>query len=224
MNEADSVYYMAVDQLPLAKRILARARIQMFELFMSAMEPTRATTILDIGVSEHENDEANFLEKMYPYKSSITCASVGDGEKVRACYPEVKHVTISPGAPLPFPDGRFDIAYSNAVLEHVGGYQERRNFLSEALRVANSVFITVPNSWFPVEHHTGLPFLHYWPALFRTCLKGSSLAFWTDPANLEFLTIARLRDEWPSGAKPHFMYTGIPLGPWSSNIAVALRR
>lgn len=223
MGEADSVYYQAVDQLPLAKRVLARARLQMFERFTGAMEPTKATTILDIGVSEHENDEANFLEKMYPHKSNITCASTGDGEKIRSCYPEVNYVTISPGKLLPFPDRTFDIAYSNAVLEHVGGYEARRLFLTEALRVANSLFIAVPNRWFPVEHHTGIPFLHYWPWLFRKSLKPTSLAFWTDPANLEFLSVAKLREEWPQGVRPQFLYAGIPLGPWSSNLAVAVR-
>lgn len=224
MDATDTVYYNAVDQLPLAKRVLARARYRMFELFMRSMEPTSTTTILDIGVSEHENDEANFLEKMYPHKSNITCASIGDGEKIRACYPEVSHVTITPGKPLPFADRKCDIAYSNAVLEHVGGYEARREFLSEALRVANSLFIAVPNSWFPVEHHTGIPFLHYWPWLFRKGLKGTSLRFWAEPANLEFLSAAKLRNEWPPGVQPKFFYTGISLGPCSSNLAVAVRR
>jgi hypothetical protein len=224
VDVTDTVYYNAVDQLPLAKRVLARARLRIFDLFMRSMEPTSTTTILDIGVSEHENDEANLLEKIYPYKPNITCASIGNGEKIRACYPEVSHVTISPGKPLPFPDRRFDIAYSNAVLEHVGGYEARRSFLSEALRVANSLFIAVPNSWFPVEHHTGIPLLHYWPRIFRKSLKGTSLRFWADPENLEFLTVAKLRDEWPPGAQPQFFYTGISLGPCSSNLAIAVRR
>jgi SAM-dependent methyltransferase len=224
VDATDTVYYNAVDQLPLAKRVLARARYRMFELFMRSMEPTSTTTILDIGVSEHENDEANFLEKMYPNKSNITCASIGDGERIRACYPEVSHVTITPGMPLPFADRKFDIAYSNAVLEHVGGYEARHEFLSEALRVANSLFIAVPNSWFPVEHHTGIPFLHYWPWLFRTSLKGTSLKFWAEPRNLEFLSAAKLRNEWPPGVQPKFFYTGISLGPCSSNLAATVRR
>ena len=56
-----------------------------------------------------------------------------------------------------------DVVFSNAVLEHVGGEDRQRAFVSEALRVGRRVFLTTPNRWFPVEVHTRLPLVHWLP-------------------------------------------------------------
>jgi hypothetical protein len=77
----------------------------------------------------------------------------------RAAFPGMSYRQIVAGEPLPFPDNSFDIATSNAVLEHVGSVANQRGFISELTRVASRGFITVPNRFFPVEHHTGIPFL-----------------------------------------------------------------
>jgi SAM-dependent methyltransferase len=67
------------------------------------------------------------------------------------------------GRDLPFEDDAFDIAFSNAVLEHVGGRDEQRRFVHELCRVARRVFVSTPNRWFPVEAHTLLPLVHWLP-------------------------------------------------------------
>jgi SAM-dependent methyltransferase len=90
---------------------------------------------------------------------------------VLSSYPGIEYIKIFAGRPLPFRDGEFDVVYSNAVLEHVGGRDERRRFIKEALRIGRAVFITVPNRWFPVEHHTGVPILHFNKRLFRLALR-----------------------------------------------------
>jgi 2-polyprenyl-3-methyl-5-hydroxy-6-metoxy-1,4-benzoquinol methylase len=71
-------------------------------------------------------------------------------------------VTAS-GTNLPFEDDSFDIAFSNAVVEHVGGRDEQRRFVHELCRVAPRVFVSTPNRRFPVEVHTLVPFLHWLP-------------------------------------------------------------
>jgi hypothetical protein len=53
--------------------------------------------------------------------------------------------------------------FSNAVIEHVGGRERQRRFVSEALRVGRRVFVTTPNRMFPVEVHTRLPLVHWLP-------------------------------------------------------------
>ena len=60
-------------------------------------------------------------------------------------------------------DGAFDIVFSNAVIEHVGGRERQRRFVSEAIRVGRRVFLTTPNRRFPIEVHTRLPFVHWLP-------------------------------------------------------------
>ena len=49
------------------------------------------------------------------------------------------------------------------MIEHVGGEERQRAFVSEALRVARRVFVTTPNRWFPLEVHTRLPLVHWLP-------------------------------------------------------------
>lgn len=64
---------------------------------------------------------------------------------------------------LPFADGEFDIAFSNSVIEHVGGFKEQELFASEARRVAPRTWVQTPARWFPVEPHTISIMIHYLP-------------------------------------------------------------
>ena len=68
---------------------------------------------------------------------------------------------------MPFDDDTFDIATSNAVLEHVGSLENQLFFVHELCRVARRVFIVVPNRFFPIEHHTALPIVHYQDEFFQ---------------------------------------------------------
>ena len=72
-------------------------------------------------------------------------------------------VVVAAAEALPFADDAFDLYFSNAVIEHVGGEERQRAFVAEALRVARRVFLTTPNRWFPIEVHTRLPLVHWLP-------------------------------------------------------------
>jgi hypothetical protein len=64
---------------------------------------------------------------------------------------------------LPFRDGAFDIAFSNAVIEHVGVFDNQRLFASECQRVAARYFVETPNRRFFFEPHLLTPFIHWLP-------------------------------------------------------------
>ena len=87
-----------------------------------------------------------------------------DGSHLEERYPGLSYKQVQPGDPLPFRDAEFDVVFSNAVLEHVGSRSAQAAFVRELCRVGKAFFITTPNRWFPIEHHTGLPMLHYLPA------------------------------------------------------------
>jgi SAM-dependent methyltransferase len=215
----DSVYYRDGLSVPLAERLLRLARTRMYELFVDQMRPGPETTILDVGISDEENDASNFLEKLYPHRRMITAAGLGDGQQVRKHFPEISFVRITEDERLPFPDKSFDIVYSNAVLEHVGDAARRQRFLAELERVGRRVFVAVPNGWFPIEHHTALPFIHYVPSLFRAIVRRTDMKFWAQPENLDFLSARELRRAWPRG-DARVLWGGIPLGPFSSNLVL----
>ena len=216
----DAIYYRDAGRLATARGISARARAAMYELFLRELRPTANTTILDLGVSDEEGPETNMLEKLYPWRDEITCVGLGDGGRLLESYPEVSYVRIARNERLPFDDQSFDVAWCNAVLEHVGGERERVAFVQEILRVCRSIFLTVPNRWFPIEHHTSIPLLHWSAPLFRAALKNTRLNHWSNPANLEFLSKRILRLEWPAALPAKLYYTGFYFGPLSSNLAL----
>ena len=121
------------------------------------------------------------------------------------------------GEPLPFADRHFDIATSNAVLEHVGSHAAQVTFVTELTRVARCVFITVPHRFFPAEHHTSIPFLHWNNSTFALACRVLGKQEWADPANLILMTRRRLRLLCP-GQDARIGMTGIRLGPFSSNL------
>ena len=82
---------------------------------------------------------------------------------VLALGPQPWPFVVADGRAMPFARGSFDLAVSNAVVEHVGGIEEQRQFVAEHVRVARSWVITTPNKWFPIESHTAVVFLHWLP-------------------------------------------------------------
>ena len=92
----------------------------MYADFLSHTAATATDSILDVGISDVINSGANFLERLYPDRSRITACGLSSAEDFREEFPECRYVQIEPNVHLPFDDGQFDIASSNAVLEHVG--------------------------------------------------------------------------------------------------------
>lgn len=67
------------------------------------------------------------------------------------------------GRKLPFKTGSFQMVSLFSVLEHI---PEKRHTLSEAFRVLSRegvMLIQIPNRYFPIELHSGLPMINYLP-------------------------------------------------------------
>jgi Methyltransferase domain len=153
----------------LAGRVSLASRRRKFRLFMDAFHPDAGTTVVDVGVVDSGFGEGggsasthNFLEAMYPWPGQITAVGLDDLPTFGQAFPAVKRVRAD-GLDLPFADGEFDVGFSNAVVEHVGGEAAQRVFVGELCRVARRVFVTTPNRWFPVDVHTLLPVVHWLP-------------------------------------------------------------
>jgi SAM-dependent methyltransferase len=139
------------------------------ELFLRAVAPEPETRVLDVGVGDTgfatEAGVAashNFFEALYPWPERITAVSDVPLPHFAQEFPQVETVTAD-GRELPFPDDAFDVAFSNAVVEHVGGREDQRRFVHELCRVARRVFLSTPNRWFPIETHTLVPLVHWLP-------------------------------------------------------------
>ena len=202
MPETGSVYYKDSGKVPLASRLSVRVRRRMFDEFLAWYRPTPNTRVLDVGVTcDHAFAESNFFEQWYPYSHNITCVGTEDASHLERNFPGLTFAKIEAGKPLPFPDQSFDLVFSNAVLEHTGDSQSQRRFLAEICRVGQAFFVTTPNRWFPVEHHTGVPLLHYLPLpIYRRLLRHTRLRYWSDEQHLNMLSANSVRDLFPQDA------------------------
>jgi hypothetical protein len=221
-ERVDGKYYQAVPSHSLRELLLIRARDRIYDDFLRICRPRREDTILDVGISDVVNDGANVIERKYPYPERITAVGLGAAAEFRQAFPRVAYERIEPNRRLPFADKSFDIAVSNAVLEHVGSVAHQALLVRELQRVAHTVFISVPNRFFPVEHHTAIPLLHFFDAPFRLACRWLKKGEWTEEKNLIVMTRRKLAALAPEGAVASVNYTGVRVGPFSSNIYLLL--
>lgn len=149
--------------MSLAYSISAYNRKRKWKLFLQTFPPKKHQTVLDVGYSDVEHSETeNYIEKHYPFQKNITALGIDAPDSFQNKYPKVRVVQYD-GTRFPFQDGEFDVCWSNAVLEHVGNEDDQILFLQEIARTSKSAFITTPNRYFPIETHTRLPFVHFFP-------------------------------------------------------------
>ena len=208
--------YKNIGEKSLAERLLLKARKNMFRDFVDYVQPHEYTSMLDVGVSDVQSRCVNWLEHVYPYPSRIHACGSGDGEEFSRAFPKIGYTKIVPNARLPFYDSQFDVATCNAVLEHAGSSEDQRRFLVELCRVAQKVFLTVPHRYFLIEHHTGLPFLHYFDWTFDIGCRLADKEKWLKEKKLTLMTRQRLHELAPEGSV--IKYSGLSLGPISSNL------
>ncbi|MCX7312297.1 MAG: methyltransferase domain-containing protein [Alphaproteobacteria bacterium] len=221
-RRTDEQYYQVAPPRSFGERVAIMARDRIYDDMIRYCRPGPDETILDAGVSDVVTDAANMLERKYPHPSRITAAGLGEGDAFSAAYPQVNYRRIEANRPMPFADKAFDVAVSNAVLEHVGSGQNQQAFVAELARVAKRVFISVPNRYFPVEHHTLIPLLHFWRPSFALACRWLGKTEWTDEQNLILMSWRRLAALVPVGANPIIGHTGIRLGAFSSNLLLYL--
>ena len=199
----ESIDYFSKDHRlrKVATKVALRAREKMYRQFVAAIPFDDTTTVIDIGVTpDRDLADSNFFERLYPHPERLTATSIEDASFLEEQHPGLTFVRTD-GATLPFTDGQFGIAFSSAVVEHVGDRAAQRRFVEEMCRVSDRFFLTTPNRWFPIELHTFLPFVHWLPQRWhQAVLRRLGLRFWAETANLDLLTADELRGLFPADA------------------------
>lgn len=151
--------------MSLFARLSRVSRRRKLQLFNAIMAPTEETRILDAGaqVATNPHDDLQLID-LYPWKHNISAVNIlsEHARKIAERYPEVDS-RVGDARCLPWPDKHFDIVYSNAVIEHVGTFDDQRRMASEVMRVGKQWFVTTPNRWYPFEFHLRLPFVTWLP-------------------------------------------------------------
>jgi len=218
----DGKYYQVARPGTFAERLALVARDDIYADLMTKVGTTAQSTVLDVGVSDVISAAANVLERKYPHPAMITAVGLGAGAKFQAEFPHLTYRADRAEPALPFADGAFDLAVSNAVLEHVGSREHQAAFVDDLARVAGTVYISVPNRFFPIEHHTGIPFLHWTDVSFGAACRVLGKMEWTQAKTLILMTRSALdvlcAGPRARGRRIEVGTTGIGLGPFSSNL------
>jgi hypothetical protein len=62
---------------------------------------------------------------------------------------------------------RYDLVFSNSVIEHVGGHERRLRFAEAVHQLADAYWIQTPYRYFPVEPHYFAPGMQFLPVVAR---------------------------------------------------------
>ena len=148
------------------KQILSdRNRKKKFELAQSLIKPN--DTIIDIGVDPWLGGNTNYFEKWFNLPNQLTCLGVNsDFSQFRQEFPNFKLIEFN-GTDFPMFERKFDFAFSNAVIEHVGDKDKQVLWLTEVAKICNTLLITTPNRWLPFETHSMTFFFHWFPEKVR---------------------------------------------------------
>jgi hypothetical protein len=84
----DEKYYRVVPNGSLAKRVLNRARDRIYDDFLTTVRPKPTDKILEVGISDVVSDDANVVERKYPYPERITACGLGDAVEFKGELPE----------------------------------------------------------------------------------------------------------------------------------------
>jgi len=116
-------------------------------------------TVLLVGAGGNDEPWENLVER-----------SVADGRFAVWCgideRSNLANYVRCDGRALPFRDASFDLALSNAVIEHVGDEADQRRFVAEHARVGRYWAVTTPNRWYPIESHT-MTVVRHWSRRWR---------------------------------------------------------
>ena len=99
----------------------------------------------------------------------------------------------------------------------------RRSFANVGAR--RGVFLTTPNRWFPIEFHTVMPFVHWFPpSVFRGICKLRGLDVFASEDHLNLLSSSDLKELAAKAGMENFAVTSVTLIGWPSNLLLFARR
>ena len=178
----DEKYYRQTPDESLAERLMMTARDRIYKDFHRSDEastlrphPGRRSFRRDRQWCQRAGAEVSVSAKYHrlrardrrrvcaqPFRKSNTCRS---SSNVRLPFEDKK-----------LPDRRRERC-SRSMSEAL---RTRHFFVQELCRVAERVYISVPNKFFPIEHHTALPLVHFEKRAFKIACAAAGKSEWTD--------------------------------------------
>jgi SAM-dependent methyltransferase len=172
------------------------ARERRATIFRSTFSLDGNTRILDLGSGNGQNIHSILsgqpVQPKNVYIADINSRKVNNGHKKYGFTP----VVIGESGALPFDDGFFDIVFCSSVIEHVtipkekvwrlysgskfrhDSFKRQREFAEEIRRLGKQYFVQTPYKYFPIESHSWLPFVGWFPRWMLVLTLRFTNMFW----------------------------------------------
>jgi hypothetical protein len=192
----------------LLRVVQRRARKRRMDAFVNRMGVTGATKIVDLGGNPS-------IWSCVPQRLDITILNLpGWTDKDSPSHHSLRFVEGDACDVPELESGRFDIVFSNSVIEHVGSDERQHAFAATVKRLARRYWVQTPAIWFPVEAHTGIPFWWFYPEAVRKAILRHShdkLPAWSESmAEVRVLTRDRMGELFPGAQIYVETVAGIP--------------
>ena len=138
---------------------LTGTRKKRMKRFTELMRPSADTEIIDIGGTALNWTYLDVEPRVTLVNKTEVRLDEDHGPTMR--------VVQGDATDLDFEDERFDIAFSNSVIEHLYTRENQVRFAREAKRVGKRVWIQTPAREFFLEPHLITPFVHWLPPSWR---------------------------------------------------------
>ena len=171
-------------------KIINQKRIEMIKLIKKKIKISNINDLLDIGTTEDVSAKSsNIFCKMLniiPTHKSISNQKITNTRfKVR----KKKSITSS-FSKEEINLLKSDLVISSATIEHVGSFKNQVKKVKNMINLSKKYFIiTTPNNYYPIEFHTKLPLIHWFPKkIYRKILLFLNMDYFANEKNLNLLS------------------------------------
>ena len=185
----------AINHYAFIDRVVVKKRQEMCDIINKELSDTIIEDALDIGsTNDLDNESSNYLIKNLTnikiYKS-ISDQEINNSFFSKTLKKSITDIILDNEVK----SMKSDLVVSNATIEHVGSFENQKKMIQNIMLLARKYFvITTPNRYHPIDFHTKLPILHWFPKnIHRTILKIFKLEFFSKEENLNLLSKSELQ-------------------------------
>lgn len=172
----------------------ARARARRWDHFVACFPELSQMSVVDLG------GRPQFWRMADRHPAHVTCINLEALPE-----PDEPWMTYVRGDACQPVQGRFDLAISNSVIEHVGGHEQRRRFADVVHGAADRHWVQTPYRYFPIEPHWVFPGFQFLPLAVAMEVsrrwpygrRSSRQSAWEDVVSVELMSISDMRGYFP---------------------------
>ena len=190
MNKNQDTIY-AINHYNFLDKILLKKRLEISSIINDTILDLQIHDALDIGTtSDDKNASSNIIIKNIKNIDNFKCIS---DQIVSSDFfnKKLKKSITEEFSNNELYEFSSDLVVSNATIEHVGNTLNQKKMLENVIKLTKKIFvITTPNKFYPIELHTKIPLIHWFPkSIYRKILKFLGLSFYANEENLNLLSV-----------------------------------